>query len=404
MKIHIVKSGDTLYELSKKYNVSLQKIIEANPGIQDPNKLLVGMKVKIPVEAKPVTPEYEMMHKHVVKQGDTLWKLSKAWGIPLEDMIKANPQLKNPNELAVGEFVFIPKVGGGMMPNIMPTPYYDGYYHDNKIYTGPAQQMPNPNPNLNPMPNPIPNPSPMPNLMHGYTEAPHQPWVPYTPNISGASNMPNVSAMPNMPNMSYEPMSVEMSEELFSHFQVPATEAISLYDLPQIPEIYPMYQTGCAPEMPIGAYENCPPIHPCGHMVHAQHDYVHPEMHMPVAVAPVHGYPHGFHDGANVHGIPNQAYYNPYMIPYTPELQGVYAPQHDCGCGCREREQHGAALAEAPAPVPVAEAIAEVAKTSEHRSAPKSKSRNTSSKKSGSGSTERAARAKKSRSLPWING
>ncbi len=44
----MVKKGDTLYDLSKKYQVDLQKLIELNPQIGDPNQIDVGEKVKIP--------------------------------------------------------------------------------------------------------------------------------------------------------------------------------------------------------------------------------------------------------------------------------------------------------------------------------------------------------------------
>ncbi|WP_248927377.1 LysM peptidoglycan-binding domain-containing protein [Paenibacillus hamazuiensis] len=110
MKIHIVKKGDTLYELSQKYNVDLEKLIAANPQIADPNVIDVGMKVKIPTGPKPVEPPADYLYKHVVVQGDTLWKLGKAWGIPLADMIAANPHLKNPNILLTGDVVYIPKL------------------------------------------------------------------------------------------------------------------------------------------------------------------------------------------------------------------------------------------------------------------------------------------------------
>ncbi|TVY11925.1 LysM peptidoglycan-binding domain-containing protein [Paenibacillus cremeus] len=110
MKIHIVKKGDTLYELSKKYNIELDKLIAANPQIADPNVLDVGMKVKIPHEPKPVSPPTDYLYKHTVVQGDTLWKLGKAWGVPLGDMVAANPQLKNPNVLMTGDIVYIPKM------------------------------------------------------------------------------------------------------------------------------------------------------------------------------------------------------------------------------------------------------------------------------------------------------
>jgi len=110
VKIHVVKKGDTLYLIAKKYNVALEELIAANPEIANPDEIDVGMKIKIPM---PANPAFEIMHQHTVQQGDTLWKLSKAWGIPLETLIKANPQLKNPNVLLTGEIVNIPKIGSG---------------------------------------------------------------------------------------------------------------------------------------------------------------------------------------------------------------------------------------------------------------------------------------------------
>lgn len=124
MKIHVVKQGESLYTISQKYGVPLDEIIKLNPGIANPNEIDVGMKVKIPSAASaPVHPPHQMeiMHQHIVKQGDTLWKLSKAWGVSLNDMIKANPQLKNPNALLVGETVNIPKesTGGKDWPELV---------------------------------------------------------------------------------------------------------------------------------------------------------------------------------------------------------------------------------------------------------------------------------------------
>ncbi|WP_188890301.1 LysM peptidoglycan-binding domain-containing protein, partial [Paenibacillus radicis (ex Gao et al. 2016)] len=109
MKIYVVKQGDTLYFISQKHNVSIEEILKLNPTITNPDALDVGTKLKIPSSHGGGVGD--IMHQHVVKQGDTLWKLSKAWGVPLADMIKANPQLKNPNVLLTGEIVNIPKAG-----------------------------------------------------------------------------------------------------------------------------------------------------------------------------------------------------------------------------------------------------------------------------------------------------
>ncbi|WP_373228520.1 LysM peptidoglycan-binding domain-containing protein [Cohnella sp.] len=110
MKIHMVKQGDTLYLIAKKYNVALEEMIKMNPEISNPDEIAVGMKVKIPSQPKSAL---EVFHQHIVQQGDSLWKLSKSWGVQLADMIKANPQLKNPNALLTGEVVNIPKTPQG---------------------------------------------------------------------------------------------------------------------------------------------------------------------------------------------------------------------------------------------------------------------------------------------------
>ncbi|WEK55372.1 MAG: LysM peptidoglycan-binding domain-containing protein [Candidatus Cohnella colombiensis] len=109
MKIHMVKQGDTLYLIAKKYNVPLEDLIKANPEISNPDVLAIGTKVKIHTQPQSAA---EVIHQHIVQQGDSLWKLSKAWGIHLSDLIKANPQLKNPNALLTGEVVNIPKQTG----------------------------------------------------------------------------------------------------------------------------------------------------------------------------------------------------------------------------------------------------------------------------------------------------
>jgi LysM repeat protein len=46
-RYHVLAKGETLYALSRKYNVKVNKIMEANQ-FKDPNHLAVGTKVYIP--------------------------------------------------------------------------------------------------------------------------------------------------------------------------------------------------------------------------------------------------------------------------------------------------------------------------------------------------------------------
>lgn len=270
MKIHMVKKGDTLYLLSQKYNVALDKLIAANPQIADPDKLDIGMKVKIP--AQPVTPKPEgMLHSHKVVQGDSLWKLSQAWGVPLKDMINANPQLKNPNALLVGETVYIPSMHaqGNQASNteIGNIGAQEKLSPEGKEYTGVKEETAPivPAPPTPAVETPVPVPAPMPP-------------APVKPNV-----MPEMEALPQLPEMpEMKPeKKTDKKEEMKTEVQVqPVTEAkkSQLPDLspetmplPMMPNIEPAVNAAPAAKAPCG----------CGQkMLHAPIE--HPYMQVPV--------------------------------------------------------------------------------------------------------------------------
>ncbi|NGP45474.1 SafA/ExsA family spore coat assembly protein, partial [Bacillaceae bacterium SIJ1] len=74
MKIHIVQKGDTLWNLSQKYQVPFAQLKQANTQLSDPDQLMPGMKIKIPsgsvqVKKKPKeTPVMPAKPKEVPKK------------------------------------------------------------------------------------------------------------------------------------------------------------------------------------------------------------------------------------------------------------------------------------------------------------------------------------------------
>ncbi|WP_169713551.1 LysM peptidoglycan-binding domain-containing protein [Paludifilum halophilum] len=48
MKLHVVQSGDTLWKIAQRYDISLQKLMDANPHIEDAECMKDGLKVRIP--------------------------------------------------------------------------------------------------------------------------------------------------------------------------------------------------------------------------------------------------------------------------------------------------------------------------------------------------------------------
>ncbi|WP_305852471.1 SafA/ExsA family spore coat assembly protein [Gracilibacillus caseinilyticus] len=48
MKIHIVQKDESLWTIAQKYGVSLDAVIAANPQISNPDMIMPGMKIKVP--------------------------------------------------------------------------------------------------------------------------------------------------------------------------------------------------------------------------------------------------------------------------------------------------------------------------------------------------------------------
>ncbi|ULL17835.1 LysM peptidoglycan-binding domain-containing protein [Paenibacillus sp. H1-7] len=257
MKIHMVKKGESLYQIAQKYHVDLDKLIEMNPQIADPNVIDVGMKVKIPNAPKPVEPPTDYLYKHTVVQGDTLWKLSKAWNIPLNDLIAANPQLKNPNVLMTGDIVYIPKSHS----------HHQGGHHMNpgqhgKKSTAPIQEVPTPLPAPVPeMPEPnvempvMPNVNQQPSVPE-IQSIPEQP-MPVMPNVNQQPFVPEIQSipqqpMPVMPNVNQQPFVPEIQ----SIPQMPAMPNVNqqpytpeIQSIPQMPAMPNMNQQPYTPEI-----------------------------------------------------------------------------------------------------------------------------------------------------------
>lgn len=105
--IHKVEAGQTLYFLSKKYNISIDQLRQANPEILDDLIIKPAQVLVIPVENKTVELDQGGYKIHVVKTKETLYSLSKLYDISISELINLN-QLESANisigqELKVGK-------------------------------------------------------------------------------------------------------------------------------------------------------------------------------------------------------------------------------------------------------------------------------------------------------------
>jgi LysM repeat protein/ABC-type branched-subunit amino acid transport system substrate-binding protein len=92
---HTVQPQQTIHFLANKYNVSKEEIYYFNPGTED--VIQIGQVIKIPKKQSRIVsqaPEIDTSNTYRVKEGDTLYSLSKKFGLSIAEIIKTNPQLR----------------------------------------------------------------------------------------------------------------------------------------------------------------------------------------------------------------------------------------------------------------------------------------------------------------------
>lgn len=101
--VYVVESGDTFYSIAIKFGVTVDDIVRANPQI-DPNMLTIGMEVVIPglqgVQGKLVT--------ETIPLGETLRTLSIRNRVA-EDQVSRLNRLTSPAEVFAGASLIIPQ-------------------------------------------------------------------------------------------------------------------------------------------------------------------------------------------------------------------------------------------------------------------------------------------------------
>jgi LysM repeat protein len=115
-EIHTVESGESLYKIAKKYNITLEKLIELNPDIK-PEAIQIGdaivvlekkeiakpkkkkaiedLKIDVPSPNKDTNLCLEELGNqfHTVQKGETLYQLSKKYKVSVRDLEEMNPEI-----------------------------------------------------------------------------------------------------------------------------------------------------------------------------------------------------------------------------------------------------------------------------------------------------------------------
>ena len=124
---HTIQQGETLYSLTVKYNISAKEITEANPGLSASN-FRIGQVIRIPA---PSATEAEVTNQqtattvpgavksrckdmHKVRRKETIFSVSREYGISEQELYDANPELKD--GMKRGQYLCIPYAAGDQKP------------------------------------------------------------------------------------------------------------------------------------------------------------------------------------------------------------------------------------------------------------------------------------------------
>lgn len=120
--IHIVKNGETLYTIAKRYGFTSEKFMEINGLTSDIITPAMRLKTSnctcdIPEDYTPkggIPDEYDIASKiikessvvHRLKAGETLYRISNKYGVSVDRIILLN-DIKDPKDLSVGQDLII---------------------------------------------------------------------------------------------------------------------------------------------------------------------------------------------------------------------------------------------------------------------------------------------------------
>lgn len=102
-QVHRVARGETLFLIAQRYGITVNELIGLNGYLRNPNNISVGQVL--------ITPKQQPTNIYVVRQGDTLFKISQNVGVPMSTLGTVN-NLSDWNQLSIGQILTIPSPNG----------------------------------------------------------------------------------------------------------------------------------------------------------------------------------------------------------------------------------------------------------------------------------------------------
>ncbi|MEJ1239404.1 LysM peptidoglycan-binding domain-containing protein [Chryseolinea sp. T2] len=116
--LHQVDEKETLYAISRRYGVPVETIVQYNPTAS--NGLDIGQVLKVPYTPHRASKNADVAGTHTVAAKETMFSISQAYGVSVDELKQWNNLTSN--ALSVGQTLIVKKPSGAQPVNAASNP------------------------------------------------------------------------------------------------------------------------------------------------------------------------------------------------------------------------------------------------------------------------------------------
>lgn len=108
---YTIRRGDSLSAVASKYVIAFWVVLALNPEVTDPSTIVVGQTLYLgrdPFLRLPACPDATGCSLYTVRPGDRLSTIAGRFGISVQSILGANPEITDPNAIFSGQVIRLP--------------------------------------------------------------------------------------------------------------------------------------------------------------------------------------------------------------------------------------------------------------------------------------------------------
>jgi len=95
-----VRPGETLFSIARRYGTSVEELVRLN-ALPDPDLIRAGSRLLLGWSGGG-------RGRYIVQPGDTLWAIARRCGSSVEELLRLNPHIQDPDLIHPGDELSLP--------------------------------------------------------------------------------------------------------------------------------------------------------------------------------------------------------------------------------------------------------------------------------------------------------